>query len=50
MTDLTTIPMQDDYESTLSSTWNGAVGTVNVNADPDGTIPTGKFSYIVVNP
>ena len=42
--------MQDDYETTLSSTWNGAVGTVNVTTAPAGTIPAGKFSYIVVNP
>lgn len=50
MSDLLTIPMQDDYETTLSSTWNGAVWTMSVNTTPAGTIPVGKYSYIVVNP
>ena len=42
--------MQDDYETTLSSSWAGSTGTVNVTTAPAGTIPVGKFSYIVVNP
>ena len=50
MSNLLTIPLQDDFETTLSSLWNGWVWTVNVNSTPAGTMPTGKFSYIVVNP
>lgn len=50
MSDLLTIPMQDDYQTTLSSTWAWWTGTVNITTAPAGTIPAGKYSYIVVNP
>lgn len=50
MADLTTIPLQDNYQSTLSQAWNGAVGTIYVNTAPSFTFPAGKKCYIVVNP
>lgn len=50
MADLTTLPLQDNYQSTLSQSWNGAVGTIYVNTAPSFTFPAGKKCYIVVNP
>lgn len=50
MANLTNIPAIDWFETTLSASWNGAVGTVSVNDVPSGTIESGETSYIVVNP
>lgn len=50
MADLTTLPLQDNYKSTLSQSRNGAVGTIYVNTAPSFTFPAGKKCYIVVNP
>lgn len=50
MADLTTFPLQDNYQSTLAQKWNGAIGTVYVNAVPSFTFPSWKKCYIVVNP
>lgn len=50
MTNLSTLPINDDFETTLSSSWNGAVGTVSVNDTPTGSMPASTYSYIVVNP
>jgi len=50
MSDLLTIPLQDDYQTTLQSTWSGGTGSVTVNSVPTATMPSGKYSYIVVNP
>lgn len=50
MADLTNLPLQDNYQSTLSQSWNGAVGTIYVNSAPSFTFPSGKKCYIVVNP
>lgn len=50
MANLTNIPAIDWFETTLASSWNGAVGTVSVNDVPSGTIESGETSYIVVNP
>ena len=50
MADLTTLPLQDNYQSTLSQSRNGAVGTIYVNTPPSFTFPAGKKCYIVVNP
>lgn len=50
MADLLTIPMEDDFETTLSALWNWSTGSMPVNSLPSGTIPAGKYSYVVVNP
>lgn len=50
MSNLVTIPIEDDFETTLSSVWTGGTGTVNVNSTPSGSMPVGQFSYIVVDP
>lgn len=50
MANLTTIPAIDWFETTLSASWNGAVGSVSVNDVPSGTIESWETSYIVVNP
>lgn len=50
MADLTNIPLQDDFETTLSAVWTGGTGVVNVNSTPAGSMPAGQFSYIVVDP
>ena len=49
MTNLSTLPINDDFETTLSASWNGAVGTVSVNDTPGGSMPASTYSYIVVN-
>ena len=50
MSNLVTIPIEDDFETTLSSVWSGWTGVMNVNSTPDGTMPASQFSYIVVDP
>lgn len=50
MANLTTIPAIDWFETTLASSWNGAVWSVSVNDVPSGTIESWETSYIVVNP
>lgn len=50
MANLTNIPAIDWFETTLASSWNGAVWTVSVLDVPSGTIESGETSYIVVNP
>lgn len=50
MTNLTTYPLIDAFETTLSQSWNGATGTVYVQDTPAFTFPSGVTTYIVVNP
>lgn len=50
MSDLTIYPMQDNFETTLSQSWNGAVGTIYVNDIPDATLPADTYTYVVINP
>lgn len=50
MTNLTTYPLQDWFETTLAQSWNGATGTVFLNTAPSFTFPSGVKTYIVVNP
>lgn len=50
MADLTTLPLQDNYQSTLAQAWNGATGSVYVNSVPSFTFPAWKKCYIVVDP
>lgn len=50
MANLTTVPAIDWFETTLSSSWNGAVWSVAVNDVPSWTIESWETSYIVVNP
>jgi hypothetical protein len=50
MTNLLTIPMEDDFETTLSGSWSWGTGAVSVNDTPTGTIPSWQYSYIVVSP
>lgn len=50
MTNVTTYPLIDAFETTLSQSWNWATGTVYVNDTPAFTFPSGVTTYIVVNP
>lgn len=50
MSNLTTYPLQDWFETTLAQAWNWAVGTVYLNTAPTFTFPSGVTTYIVVNP
>lgn len=50
MSNLNTIPLEDGFETSLSQAWDWAVWTVNVNATPNFTFPSGVTTYIVVNP
>lgn len=50
MTDVSTYPLEDWFETTLAQEWDGATGTVYVNSTPDFTFPSGVTTYIVVNP
>ena len=50
MTDITTYPMIDDFDTTLAQAWDGAVGTVYLNDAVGITLPASTTTYIVVNP
>jgi len=50
MWNLTTLPLEDWFETSLSQSWDWAVWTINVNATPNFTFPAGVTTYIVVNP
>lgn len=50
MTDITTYPMIDDFDTTLAQAWDGAVGTVYLNDAVGITLPSSTTTYIVVNP
>lgn len=50
MADLNTLPLEDDFDTTLSQAWDGSTGTVYVNNTPSFTFPSGVTTYIVVNP
>lgn len=51
MTNLIAIPLEDDFETTLSSSWNWWAGTVSVNSIPSADTPwASEYTYMVVNP
>ena len=50
MTDITTYPLEDWFETTLSQVWDWAVWTIYVNDTPSFTFPAGVTTYIVVDP
>lgn len=50
MSNLLTYPLEDNFETTLSQSWNWATGTVYVNDTPSFTFPSTITTYIVVNP
>ena len=50
MSNLETLPLEDWFETSLSQSWDGATWTLNVNATPNFTFPSGVTTYIVVNP
>lgn len=50
MSNLTNIPQVDWFETTLAQAWNGAVGTLYVNAIPWVTLPVGEKTYVTVDP
>jgi len=50
MTDITTYPLEDWFETTLSQDWDGEVGTIYVNTTPSFTFPAGVTTYIIVDP
>lgn len=47
---LATIPLEDNYNTTLAQERDGAVGTVYVNTAPTFTFPATRKSYITVDP
>lgn len=50
MSQLTNIPLQDNYKSTLSQAWDGNVWTIYVNTAPSFTFPSWVKTYICVDP
>lgn len=50
MTNLKWIPAQDDFETTLSATYNGWVGSMWVFNIPDSPLPAGEHTYVVIEP
>ncbi len=51
MTNLTAIPLQDDFETTLAQLWDGTDNTIYVNDVPEADAPTGsEYTYIVISP
>ena len=50
MTNLTWIPAQDDFETTLSASWNGWTGSMSVFDVPSWTLPAWETTYVVVEP
>lgn len=50
MTQVTTYPMQDDYESTLRQARDGTTTTLYVQDTPDFTIPASTATYVIVDP
>jgi len=44
------LPMQDDFETTLSQSWNWSATTLNVNTIPTATLPASQYTYVVVDP
>ena len=50
MTNLLWIPAQDDFETTLASSWNGWVGTMLVFNIPEWTLPVWEHTFVVVEP
>ena len=50
MSQLTNIPLQDNYRSTLSQAWDGNTWTIYVNTVPSFTFPSWVKTYICVDP
>lgn len=50
MTQVTTYPMQDDYESTLRQARDGTTTTLYVQDTPDFTMPASTATYVIVDP
>ena len=50
MTNLKWIPAQDDFETTLSATYNGGVWSMWVFHVPDSTLPMWEYTYAVIEP
>lgn len=50
MSNIKTYPLEDDFETTLARSRDGATGTVYLNTAPSFTFPSGVTTYIVVNP
>lgn len=50
MSNLTKLPLEDWFETTLSQSWDWQLGAINVNATPNFTFPAGVTTYIVVSP
>ena len=48
--DLTTIPLEDNFKTSLSQSWAGWTWTMYVASTPSFTFPSGQTTYVVVNP
>jgi len=47
---ITSYPLQDNFETNLAQSWNWAVWTIYVNDTPTFTFPSNTKTYIVVDP
>jgi len=50
MTNLTSIPLEDWFETSLSQSYDWQLWTVNVNKVPNFTFPVWETTFIVINP
>lgn len=50
MTQITTYPMEDDFETTLSQARDGTTTTMYVQTTPDFTFPANTATYVIVDP
>jgi VCBS repeat-containing protein len=50
MTNITTYPLIDDFETTLAQERDGATGTVYLDSVPSFTFPASVQTYMVSNP
>lgn len=50
MADLVNYPLEDNFKTSLTQTWTGGTGTINVANTPSFTFPSWVTTYIVVNP
>jgi hypothetical protein len=50
MANLDTLPIIDNFKTTLAQSWNGSTGIIYVNNVPAVTLPSGVKTYAVINP
>lgn len=50
MSNLTKLPLEDNFKTSLTQVWSGGAGAINVANTPNFTFPSGVTTYVVVNP